>query len=166
MVAMEDAVTSYDSLKNDYKSLLLLRGKCVKLQLIQKREAKGFVHAIDPEGHSIILREPHGEDYQMIFVPGQAIIGISVIDSIPSIEPVQKASTMPNSELLEERKKKLMSWFGMNLLPVTEEGDNIVFKSVLILPPYDVTNIYSNNLIVTKQVREIVEKMPEDFKES
>ncbi|XP_045782159.1 uncharacterized protein LOC123878845 [Maniola jurtina] len=166
MVAMEDAVTSYESLKNNDKALLLLRGKYVNLKLIQNREANGFVHAIDPEGHSMILQEKHGEDYQMILVPGQAILNISVIDSIPSITPAKKSTPTTTNLELEARKRKLISWFKLNLLPVTEEGNNIVFRSVLILPPYDLRSIYSNNLIVTKQVRDIVEKMPEDFKES
>uniref|UniRef100_S4PS67 Gem-associated protein 6 n=1 Tax=Pararge aegeria TaxID=116150 RepID=S4PS67_9NEOP len=163
---MEDmeSVTSYDSIKNNPKSLHLLMNQFVHIELIQKRSINGYIHAIDPEGYSIILLEPRGDNYQTILIPGHSILNLSVVDSKPIIKPEEKAIHKSTTDLVE-RRRKLMSWFKKNQLSVTEKDDDIVLGSVIILPPYDITSIYSTNLIVTKHVRDIVEKMPDNFVE-
>lgn len=56
-----------------------------------------------------------------------------------------------------------MLWFKENLLTVSELGDNIVFGNVLILPPYNATDICTDNPIVAMQVINIMNKMPDNY---
>ncbi|CAH2242682.1 jg27888 [Pararge aegeria aegeria] len=124
---MEDmeSVTSYDSIKNNPKSLHLLMNQFVHIELIQKRSINGYIHAIDPEGYSIILLEPRGDNYQTILIPGHSILNLSVVDSKPIIKPEEKAIHKSTTDLVE-RRRKLMSWFKKNQLSVTEKDDEIV----------------------------------------
>lgn len=105
------------------------------------------------------------EENEKILLPGHAVLGISEIDPQPNVEPPPftntRASTDTNNLLL--KKQKLLSWFRINFIPVTEDGDNLVFGNATIMPPYTASCIYSPNLSVVSQVRKVIESMPENF---
>lgn len=63
----------------------------------------------------------------------------------------------------QEKKRKLISWFKTNLLPVTELDDKIVLGNVTVLYPYNVTDISTDSPIVAMQIKDIMERMPHDF---
>ncbi|XP_023937752.2 uncharacterized protein LOC112045701 [Bicyclus anynana] len=163
-----ESETSYHSIKNNPKFLLSLKSKYVHIQLIQNRTINGFIQAIDPEGHSIILLEPRGESYRTILIPGHSVLDLSITDPSSDTKPPKVHALQPSKIVtdLVPKRRKLMSWLKRNRLSVIEKDNNIVLGNVLILPPYDATCIYSTNVIVARHVKGIVDKMPDDFVET
>lgn len=113
---------------------------------------------------SIIILEHHNEKFLTTVVPGHAIINVSEVDTELNISPPRKEkSTSPTEDCVIEKKQKLISWFKQNLLPVTESEDNIIFGNLVILPPYNISDICTDNPIVAMQVMNLMKKMPENF---
>lgn len=109
---------------------------------------------------SIILAVPCENSFQITLLPGHAIINLyeSNQENLTSPFQILKDEVSPND--IAARKTKVMDWFKVNLLTVTESNENIIFGNVSILPPYSVTDICTDNPMVAMQVRKIIEGMP------
>ncbi|XP_045448458.1 uncharacterized protein LOC123656886 [Melitaea cinxia] len=159
-----ESETTYSALKENPLYLLSLINKYVKLELIKNVTIHGFVHSIDPIEYSIIILEHHNEKFLTTVVPGHAIMNVSEVDTGLNISPPRKVkSTSPTEDCIIEKKQKLISWLKQNLLPVTESEDNIIFGNLVILPPYNISDICTDNPIVAMQVMNLMKKMPENF---
>lgn len=106
-----------------------------------------------------------GGTYQTVIIPGTSVLDIieaqcdsSVIP--PKRKPIQDQVT---EDALQMRKKKILSWLKENLLPVTEEGANILFSGITLLPPYGPKDICTTNPLVAKEVKKIIDRMPDDY---
>ncbi|XP_068632158.1 gem-associated protein 6-like [Battus philenor] len=152
---------NYSKLKEDPEALLKFINKCCTIQLIKNTTFCGFVHSIDPISKSIILAVPHENTYQITLIPGHAVIDLNEKNENSGGTPFLRLEDS-NADVIV-RKNKVLNWLKVNLLPVTESGDNIVFGNVQILPPYKVTDICTDNPIVAMQIRKILEKMPRDY---
>ncbi|CAH2106560.1 unnamed protein product [Euphydryas editha] len=159
-----NSATSYNVLKENPLYLLSLIQKYVKLELIKNTSICGFIHSIDPIKYSIIILEYQNEKFQTTVVPGHAIINVFEMNKELNIQPPRKLKpACPVDDSVIVKKQKLMSWFKQNLLPVTESEDNIVFGNVVILPPYNISDICTDNPIVALQVKNVMKNMPENF---
>ena len=107
---------------------------------------------------------PQEAGYKTVIIPGHAVVEIESEEQPPNITPPQKKENQSesNQDILK-RKTKLLSWFKTNLLPVTDLGDKIVIGNVTLLQPYTISDISTDNPIVAMQIRNVIEKMPEDF---
>ncbi|CAH0579122.1 unnamed protein product [Chrysodeixis includens] len=161
----ESSETSYyNIIKDDPVALLEYVDKFVRVQAIKNSFYEGFIHSVDPVTHSIILSVPQTAGYKTVVIPGHAVSDISELNLPSSIKPPQKkrqgAESIADDE---ERKRRLISWFKSNLLPVTELKDKIVLGNVTLLYPYSVTDISTDSPIVAMQIKDIMERMPHDF---
>lgn len=103
------------------------------------------------------------EETETILLPGHAVLGISEIDPQPNVEPPPLPHANTDTDKLLEKKQRLLSWFKIHLIPITEDGGNLVFGNAILMPPYTVSCIYSPNLSVVTQARKLIESMPENF---
>ncbi|KAJ2946131.1 hypothetical protein O0L34_g5061 [Tuta absoluta] len=160
----QESLIGYRSMKEDPEYLLALLDKYVKVQLIKNTSFNGFVHSIDPVTTSMILSVPNEEKFQTTLIPGHAIMELNETSPPENAKPPprKKSVTMSNEEISSKRIK-LKAWLKKNLLPLTEDGENLVVGSVNILPPYGVANIYAENPVVALQIKNIMGKMPDDF---
>ncbi|CAG5031890.1 unnamed protein product [Parnassius apollo] len=150
-------------LKEDPESLLRLVNKYCTINLIRNNSFSGYLHSIDPISNSIILAVPHESTFQIVIIPGHAIINVSESSQgCEAISPFKKSDEQDSKIDIISRKSKVMEWLKLNFLPVSESNENIVIGNVLILPPYTVTDICTDNPIVAMQVRKIIEKIPQD----
>lgn len=90
------------------------------------------------------------------------MIDISEELNPPDVKPPERKQLTANQDVLL-KKARLMAWFKFNRLPVTESGEDIIFGCVSILPPYNTTDLCTDNPIVALQVKKIIENMPHDF---
>ncbi|XP_046959609.1 uncharacterized protein LOC124529748 [Vanessa cardui] len=162
--AESNLITNYNALKENPQFLLNLINKYVKVDIIKNTTIYGFVHSIDPIKYSIIILEHQNGTFQTTVIPGHAIIDVSEVNQEINVQlPKRENSTTLTESSISERKQKLISWLKQNLLPVTESEDNIAFGNVLILPPYNINDICTDNVMVATQVKNIINKMPENF---
>lgn len=159
--ACPSADGNYSKLIDDPEALLQFVDKHVKVQLIKNSSLTGFVHSIDPVSNSIIISAPQEDSYQTVLVPGHAILDIT--ETITNINPPAKKILALDANSNMERKEKILKWLKWNLLPITEDGDKIVFGNASLLPPYSVMDICTDNPMVAIQMRKIIEKMPLEF---
>lgn len=96
-------------------------------------------------------------------IPGHAIINISETDQdFKGISPFKKLENENLNIDILSRKSKVMEWLKINLIPVSESNGNIIFGNVQILPPYNITNICTDNPIVAMQIRKLLDEIPPD----
>ncbi|CAB3253625.1 unnamed protein product [Arctia plantaginis] len=156
--------TNYNLIKEDSELQLALIDKYVKIQIIKNCCHTGFVHSVDPVTHSIILLIPQGDTYKTTIIPGHAILDVTEEVLPADIKPPQRKQLEADSgEDLLKRKKKLIAWFKLNLLPVSEQDDAIIIGNVNLLPPYKSLDLCTDNPIVAMQIKKILERMPEDM---
>ncbi|CAG9786275.1 unnamed protein product [Diatraea saccharalis] len=153
---------NYCKITEDPDVMLQYVNKYVNVRLIKKSSFTGFVHSIDPVSFSIIISVPQENKYQTILIPGHAIFDLTEIESDTNTKPPPRKTTF---KICTEssRKENLIKWLKWNLLPVTEDGEKIVFGNASILPPYSVMDICTDNPMVAMQMRKIIEKMPAHF---
>ncbi|XP_050346400.1 uncharacterized protein LOC126770842 [Nymphalis io] len=162
--AESNLTTNYNALKENPQFLITLINKYVKVDLIKNTTLYGYIHSIDPIKYSIIILEHQSKKFQTTVIPGHAIMDVTEVNRELNVElPMSKNSISLNESSILERKQKLISWLKQNLLPVTESEDNIAFGNVLILPPYNINDICTDNVMVATQVKNIMNKMPENF---
>ncbi|KAJ0177094.1 hypothetical protein K1T71_007103 [Dendrolimus kikuchii] len=142
--------------------LLSLINKYAKVQLISNTAFIGFINSIDPLTKSVILSIPKQDAFQTALIPGYAVLNISEEIQPIDIKPPERKQTLVYEDVLV-RKATLLSWFKFNRLPVSESGDDIIFGSVRILPPYNTADLCTENPIVALQVKKIIEEMPQGF---
>ncbi|KAI5651955.1 gemin6 protein domain-containing protein [Phthorimaea operculella] len=160
----DEESSKYSSMKEDPEYLLSLLDKYVKVELVKNTSFNGFVHSIDPVTKSMILSIPNQETFQTTLIPGHAIMELNETSPPENAKPPpHKEPVTISDEEISSKKIKLKAWLKKNLLPLTEEGENLVVGSVNILPPYDVANIYAENPVVALQIKNIMGKMPDDF---
>lgn len=148
----------------DPVSQLALVDKYVKVELIKNTEFFGFIHSIDPLTQSIILSVSKEDNFQVVLIPGHAVLNIyEEAQPLNSNPPVRKHDTIDNVNVIA-RKATLLAWFKFNRLPVTESGDNLIFGNVSILPPYNAADVCTDNPIIALQVKSLIENLPEDFR--
>ncbi|XP_041978521.1 uncharacterized protein LOC121732634 isoform X2 [Aricia agestis] len=159
------SLQSYQDMKSNPYEVCKLISRYVKIDLIKNSVLKGFLSSVDPVTYSIILLVPqeNQKEYQKVLIPGHAVLDLTVEDSEEFTEVPVTFSLTSTSTDHKKRKEKVMEWFRLNLLTVTECDDNILFGNVTILPPYDVEDICTDNPIIAMQVKKVMEKMPEDF---
>ncbi|KAJ8728024.1 hypothetical protein PYW08_016409 [Mythimna loreyi] len=136
----------------------------VKVNLIKNCSYVGFIHSVDPVTFSIILSVPQGDAYKTVIIPGHAIEDISFQERPANIVlPPRKDIPTESKEDILKRKARLISWFKTNLLPVTELENKIVIGNVTLIEPYKISDISTDNPIVAMRIKNVIEKMPEDF---
>lgn len=96
-------------------------------------------------------------------IPGHAILDVCVKEPDSSINILKKKSIDSAADCKTNRKQMVLGWLKENLLPVSEMNENIVFGNVTILPPYQITDICTNNPMVAMQLVNIMNKMPDDY---
>lgn len=112
----------------------------------------------------MILSVPLGDAYKTVIIPGHTIVDISFEERPANIIPPQRKKTPTESKQdIFRRKARLISWFKTNLLPVKELDDKIVIGNVTLLQPYKISDISTDNPIVAMRIKNVIEKMPEDF---
>ncbi|XP_013169474.1 PREDICTED: uncharacterized protein LOC106119133 [Papilio xuthus] len=158
----EKSVQNYSRLKDDPEILLQFVNKYCTVELIKNTSFSGFVHSIDPISKSIILAVPCEKSFQITLLPGHAVTNLFESNQENVTSPFEKLKDENTNNDIAARKSKVMDWFKLNLLTVTESNENIVFGNVSILPPYNVTDICTDNPMVAMQVRKIIERMPDD----
>lgn len=85
------------------------------------------------------------------------------IQPTDNITPPQKKSICTSEIDVIEKKNKIIGWLKLNLVPVSESGDKIIFGSASLLPPYTTEDICTDNPMVVMEMRKIIERMPIDF---
>ncbi|KAJ8730219.1 hypothetical protein PYW07_017257 [Mythimna separata] len=136
----------------------------VKVNLIKNCSYVGFIHSVDPVTNSIILSVPQGDAYKTVLIPGHAVVDISFQERPANIVLPPKKEIAPESKQdILKRKARLISWFKTNLLPVTELDNKIVIGNVTLLEPYRISDLCTDNPIVAMRIKNVIEKMPEDF---
>nr|XP_026488427.1 uncharacterized protein LOC113395088 [Vanessa tameamea] len=156
--------TNYNALKQNPQFLITLINKYVRVDVIKNTTIYGFVHSIDPIKYSIIVLEHQSGTFQTTVIPGHAIIDVTEVNQDLNVQlPKRENSMLLTESSILERKQKVISWLKQNLLPVTESEDNIAFGNVLILPPYNINDICTDNVMVATQVKNIMNKMPDNF---
>lgn len=114
--------------------------------------------------YSIILSIPHEDIYETVIIPGHAVFDV-INEELPAnvIPPQKKECQTDSKDDIMKKKNKLMAWFKTNLLPVTESEDKIVIGNVTLLSPYNISDLCTDNPIVAMQIKNVIEKMPENF---
>ncbi|CAG9584490.1 unnamed protein product [Danaus chrysippus] len=111
----------------------------------------------------MVILMPQEDKVRTTLIPGHAILDVCIKEPDSSIK-IQKQKSMDSTVICTtNRKQKVLGWLKENLLPVTEMNDNIVFGNVIILPPYQVTDICTNSPMVAMQLVNIMNKMPDDY---
>ncbi|XP_061713244.1 gem-associated protein 6-like [Cydia pomonella] len=162
----QTVVRNFDSIKDVPEILLSYVDKFVKIQVIKNRCFTGFLHSIDPISLSVILSVPHEGSYRTTIIPGHAVQDIQ--EEIPSDDikpPTRKAITEPTESDKIQKKTQLIAWFKKNLLPLTENGDDLIIGNASVLPPYSVKDICAENPVVFMQIRKLMESMPPNFQD-
>ncbi|CAH0397988.1 unnamed protein product [Chilo suppressalis] len=155
--------SNYFKVAEDPELLSKFIDKYVKLQVIKNTSFTGFVHSIDPISFSVLISVPQEDQYQTVLIPGHAILGITETEPSANAKPPQRKRTTLDDSIQISRKETIVKWLKWNMLPVTEDGDKIVFGNASILPPYSVMDICTDNPMVAIQMRKIIENMPHDF---
>ncbi|XP_049869262.1 uncharacterized protein LOC126369016 [Pectinophora gossypiella] len=155
----------YSSIKDNPVRLFSLLNKYVQVNVIKNTSFDGFVHSIDPITHSIILSISNDGNYQTTVIPGHAVVNLQVTEPPENLTPpLRKVIICDTNEDIKAKKCILTAWLKSNLLPVTEDGENIVVGNVSVLPPYTASDIYAENPVVALRIKSFIERMPEDFK--
>lgn len=76
--------------------------------------------------------------------------------------PKRKIIGLP-TDAVQLRKIKIISWLKENRLPVTEDGENVVFSGITLLPPYGNKDICTTNAIIALEIQKIIGRMPDDY---
>lgn len=107
---------------------------------------------------------PQGDAYKIVLIPGHAIVDIAETNPLTNASPpIRKSVTSQSVHEIELKKTKIIAWLKINLLPATEDGENILFGNSRLLPPYEVSDICTDNPMVAMQMRKLIEAMPVDF---
>ncbi|XP_022124317.1 gem-associated protein 6-like [Pieris rapae] len=149
----------FNASKEDPLFLNSLIFKYVKIHVLRDIVYHGYLESIDPLQYSVILSMTKGNECKKIFIPGHAVLNITVLDNFDSLKPKNNEVIFTAEDVLE-KKQKMVSWFKKNLLPVIEEGENIVVGNISILPPYSENDICALNPIVATEVRKMILNMP------
>ncbi|CAF4900213.1 unnamed protein product [Pieris macdunnoughi] len=142
----------FNASKEDPLFLNSLIFKYVKIQVLRDIVYSGYLESIDP----LQYREMN---VKKILIPGHAVLNITVLDDIDCMKPKNNEVILTSEDVLE-KKQKMISWFKKNLLPVIEEGENIVVGNISVLPPYSENDICALNPIVATEVRKMILNMP------
>ncbi|CAH3997243.1 unnamed protein product [Pieris brassicae] len=149
----------FNASKEDPLFLNSLIFKYVKIHVLRDTFYSGYLESIDPLQYSVILSISKEDECKKIFIPGHAVLNITVLDDFDCMRP-KNNEVMFTSEDVLEKKRKMLLWFKKNLLPVIEEGENIVVGNISILPPYSENDICALNPIVATEVRKMILNMP------
>ncbi|VVD04528.1 unnamed protein product [Leptidea sinapis] len=156
----ENNISNHEKLTEDPEFLLTLIDKFAKIEVLKNIEHCGYIEAIDPVDLSVILNILKEGSWKTVLIPGHAVLNITELEEAPYPRPVKKQveETKVN---VAERREKVKTWFQKNLMPVVDSDDNLALGNTLILPPYDLTSICTDNPMVASQVMNILMKMPE-----
>lgn len=112
----------------------------------------------------MILSVPQVDTHKTVLIPGHAILDITEIQPITNASPpIRKLIKTQSDHETALRKAKVTAWLKFNLLPVNADGENVLIGNARLLPPYQVSDICTDNPMVAMQVRKILETMPPDF---
>lgn len=108
---------------------------------------------------------PINDTFKTILFPGYSVTDITEVEPEIDIKPPPRKKTtedIPIEEIIK-KKRRAIAWFQQNLLPVSEAGNSIIVGSASILPPYAATNICAENPVISLQLKNLIESMPEDY---
>ena len=148
--------------------------KKISICLSDNSRKVGWVYAIDPVTHTVVLQE-ETEDLnakKLTFVMGHAISRV-VLEEDEGPRPVkidflesEKTKEYSQDELLK-RKGDLIDWLTKNRIPVTESSEDSAMLSVmgvlLVEPPYDGDSCRCSNEIVLDRIQKLI-RTREDHK--
>ncbi|CAO3620980.1 unnamed protein product [Cunninghamella blakesleeana] len=122
---------------------------------------EGYFYTMDPDKKSMILYN----EGDAIVLLGHAIKEYQFdrgknMDRVELENKIQcSTNPIPTLEQLKERKNHLIHYFDKHRIPITySENDPViqVLESARVLPPYVITSIESDNVILLKRVRDLI----------
>ncbi|KAI9307188.1 hypothetical protein BJ944DRAFT_238067 [Cunninghamella echinulata] len=136
-------------------------GHWITITLTSGLRKEGYFYAMDPDKKSIIL---FNQD-QAIVIFGHAIKEYQ-FDKEKKMDRVElenkihcSTNQIPTKEQLKERKMGLIQYFEKHRVPITYSNNDPVIQvleSARVLPPYVITSIESDNIILRKRVRDLI----------
>ncbi|GFW27646.1 gem-associated protein 6 [Trichonephila clavipes] len=150
--------------------------KYVEVEIEDKKAQEGWLQCIDPlTGNLILARASSDKLYkdEVIIVLGDSVKSLKVLresgedkkDILPNF--TNEEQNVP-SEVILERKKRLILWLKKNRLPFKEIGNDeglVVCDTVTIRPPFKPENCISMNGRVLMMVQKLVADLPDEMKE-
>ena len=148
--------------------------KKISILLSDSSRKVGWVHAVDPVTHTVVLEEENEcsrteNSKKLTFVLGHAISRVVVEKDVDSSEGPRhqladfagaENSTEYSKEQLVKRKEELIDWLTRNRVPVTECSDNSSMLSVMgvlfVEPPYDPDCCRCSNEIILDRIQKLI----------
>ena len=146
--------------------------KKISIYLSDSSKRVGWVFAIDPVTHSVVLEETeHSTETskKLTFVLGHSISRVVLEEDAESSKaPCRQLTdfigdakdTQYSHEELMKRKEDLMDWLSRNRVPVSEYSENSALLSVmgvlLVEPPYGPDCCRCSNEIVLDRVEKLI----------
>lgn len=157
-----------DVFNNSSKYLKSKIGTTIEVETVQNKIYQGVLYVADKSSKTIVLIK-YGEENKihLHLFTDHGIKHVKFLSDevdLTLLSEVEQEKNKCCSEMLLERKAKIKKWFEKNFLEVIEEGDKLKFQDHLVIyPPYEVNDCYSESTIVLNRVKDILEKMPNDI---
>ena len=147
--------------------------KKISIYLCDSSKRVGWVFAIDPVTHSVVLEEEteHSTETskKLTFVLGHSISRVVLEEDVESSKGPRRQltdfigdakDTQYSQEELVKRKEDLMDWLSRNRVPCSEYSENSALLSVmgvlLVEPPYGPDCCRCSNEIVLDRVQKLI----------
>lgn len=101
--------------------------------------------------------------YQTVIIPGTSVLDITETPCDSNIIPPKRKPPHEPKQDLQLEKKKVLSWLKENCIPVTEDGEKIVFGGITLLPPYGEKDICTTNSLIAIEIKNLIVRMPADY---
>ncbi|XP_076269365.1 uncharacterized protein LOC143201990 [Rhynchophorus ferrugineus] len=157
-------IFKYQLFDNDCMFLKSMVGRIVKVNTVEHTTYFGIVYVIDPVRKTMVLHSKQGtSNGKTVFIFLHVVETIEVLTN----DVIKKylAHNEPNNvngDMVFERER-VRRWLENMYLEPEEEGDYLKIGDILIVPPFGVDNIISNNIDALEKIRKAIGSMPAEF---
>lgn len=162
-------IFKYQLFDNDCMFLKSMIGRIVKVNTVERTSYFGIVYVIDPVRKTMVLHSKERKlsngtsNGKTIFIFLHVVENIEVLtNNVIKKYLLHNEPNNVNGNMIFERER-VKRWLENMYLEAEEEGDYLKLGDMLILPPFGVDNIVSNNIEAVEKVRKVLSLMPAEF---